>query len=83
MGILPTKTDENFFGSRGSRREQSRIAQGNPERSRRGRPGKATRADSVSPVGATECPQLIFDGAKRTSAESKDLLLPLMNLLQP
>jgi len=39
MGILPTKADENLFGLP---EEQSRIAQGNPERSRRGRPGRAT-----------------------------------------
>jgi hypothetical protein len=33
MGILHTKADENLLRSQGSRRERSKIAQGNSERS--------------------------------------------------
>ena len=65
MGILPTDANENTSRRSRSRREPSRIAQGNPERSRRGRPGIVAPTDQISPVGATEFPQLILAGAHR------------------
>jgi hypothetical protein len=83
MGILPTHANENTSRRSRSRREPPRIAQGNPERSRRGRPGKAAPTDQISPVGATEFPQSIFDGAAEPQRrEWKDLLLPFATDLE-